>query len=177
MATLRFDQLSLAQRAGLIALALLLLVGLVAGGIIWFKISSLEKQLPSVESLREPNLGAPLMVLSAEGKRLGEFGAERRSPLRYEQFPDPLLKAFLAAEDDQFFSHDGVDYLGLIRAALSLATTGEKRQGGSTITMQLARNVFLTPERSYERKIKEILLARKMERELDKSEADSKKAG
>jgi len=169
MAALRFDQFSLAQRAGLMCLAVLLVIGAVVGAGIWLKVAALERQLPSVESLREPNLGAPLMVLSADGKRLGEFGAERRSPLRYEQFPDQLLKAFLAAEDDQFFSHDGVDYLGLIRAALSLAATGEKRQGGSTITMQLARNVFLTPERSYERKIKEILLARKMERELDKN--------
>lgn len=168
MSVLRFDPLSRAQRAGLAALVLLLLTGLVAGGFVWFKLSALERQLPSVESLRDPNLGAPLMVLSADGKRLGEFGAERRSPLRYEQFPERVLQAFLAAEDDQFFEHDGVDYMGLLRAALSLATTGEKRQGGSTITMQLARNVFLTPERSYERKVKEILLARKMERELDK---------
>lgn len=168
MSVLRFDPLSRAQRAGLAALVLLLLTGLVAGGFVWFKLSALERQLPSVESLRDPNLGAPLMVLSADGKRLGEFGAERRSPLRYEQFPERVLQAFLAAEDDQFFEHDGVDYMGLLRAALSLAATGEKRQGGSTITMQLARNVFLTPERSYERKAKEILLARKMERELDK---------
>ena len=168
MASLRFDQLSLAKRAGLVLLALLLLAGLVLGGVIWFKVAALERQLPPVDSLRQPNLGAPLLVLSADGKRLGEFGAERRSPLKYEQFPDQLLEAFLAAEDDQFFQHGGVDVLGLLRAALSLAATGEKRQGGSTITMQLARNVFLTPERSYERKIKEILLARKMERELDK---------
>lgn len=165
---MRLDSLSPAQRAGVYAFAVLLLIGLIAGITVWVKVSGLERQLPSVESLREPNLGAPLLVLSADGKRLGEFGAERRSPLRYEQFPDRVLKAFLAAEDDQFFEHDGVDYMGLIRAAVSLAATGEKRQGGSTITMQLARNVFLSPERSYERKIKEILLARKMERELDK---------
>ena len=146
----------------------MLLLGVVGGIFVWIKVAALERQLPSVESLREPNLGAPLLVLSADGKRLGEFGAERRSPRRYEQFPDQVLKAFLAAEDDQFFEHGGVDYMGLARAALSLAATGEKRQGGSTITMQLARNVFLSPERSYQRKIKEILLARKMERELDK---------
>lgn len=165
---MRLDQLSRAQRAGVYALAFVLLLGVVGGIFVWVKVAALERQLPSVESLREPNLGAPLLVLSADGKRLGEFGAERRSPRRYEQFPDPVLKAFLAAEDDQFFEHGGVDYMGLARAALSLAATGEKRQGGSTITMQLARNVFLSPERSYQRKIKEILLARKMERELDK---------
>lgn len=165
---MRFNQLSFLQRAGLVLLALFLVAATGAGLFVWAKVSSLEAQLPSVESLREPNLGAPLLVLSAEGKRMGEFGAERRSPLRYEQFPKPLLQAFLAAEDDRFFEHSGVDFFGLVRAALKLAATGEKRQGGSTITMQLARNVFLTPERSYERKIKEILLARKMERELDK---------
>ncbi len=154
-----------------ILLALLLVVVLGAlciGGWAWYRVSTIESQLPSVQSLREPNLGAPLRIFSADGKLMGEFGAERRSPLAYEQFPDQVIKAFLAAEDDQFFEHSGVDYVGLVRAALKLAATGEKRQGGSTITMQLARNVFLTPERSYERKIKEILLAQKIERELDK---------
>ncbi|MDO9452561.1 MAG: PBP1A family penicillin-binding protein [Stagnimonas sp.] len=148
--------------------ALLLLFVLGAAGWAWYKISSIEAKLPSVQSLREPNLGAPLRIYSADGKLIGEFGAERRSPLSYEQFPEQVIRAFLAAEDDQFFEHGGVDYMGLVRAAFKLAATGEKRQGGSTITMQLARNVFLTPERSYERKIREILLAQKIERELDK---------
>lgn len=161
-------RLSLLQRLALLGLALVLLVGLVAGLWAWFKIGAIERQLPSVQSLREPNLGAPLKVYTADGKLIGEFGAERREPLAYEQFPQPVIQAFLAAEDDQFFEHRGVDYFGLVRAAFKLAATGERRQGGSTITMQLARNVFLTPERSYERKIKEILLARKIERELDK---------
>ena len=154
-----------------ILLALLLVavfIALCVAGWAWYTVSRIESQLPSVQSLREPNLGAPLRIFSADGKLIGEFGAERRSPLAYEQFPDQVIKAFLAAEDDQFFEHGGVDYLGLVRAAFKLAATGEKRQGGSTITMQLARNVFLTPERSYERKIKEILLAQKIERELEK---------
>jgi penicillin-binding protein 1A len=156
------------QRPLFILLGVVVLVGLVMACFAWWKISSIEDQLPSVESLREPNLGAPLRIVSADNKLIGEFGAERRSPLTYEQFPDQVIHAFLAAEDDHFFEHGGVDYAGLLRAALKLATTGEKRQGGSTITMQLARNVFLSPERSYERKIREILLARKIERELDK---------
>lgn len=160
--------MSLPKRLALSVAVLLLLVVVGAAAWGWYKISTIEAQLPSVQSLREPNLGAPLKVYTADGKLIGEFGAERRSPLSYEQFPQRVIDAFLAAEDDQFFTHRGVDYFGLVRAAFKLAATGEKRQGGSTITMQLARNVFLTPERSYERKIKEILLAQKMERELDK---------
>ncbi len=160
--------MTLTKKILLALLALLLLLALGAAGWAWYKISSIEAKLPSVQSLREPNLGAPLRIYSADGKLIGEFGAERRSPLSYEQFPEQVIRAFLAAEDDQFFEHGGVDYMGLVRAAFKLAATGEKRQGGSTITMQLARNVFLTPERSYERKIREILLAQKIERELDK---------
>lgn len=160
--------MTLTKKILLAVLAVLLLSALGAAGWAWYKISSIEAKLPSVQSLREPNLGAPLRIYSADGKLIGEFGAERRSPLSYEQFPERVIQAFLAAEDDKFFEHGGVDYMGLVRAAFKLAATGEKRQGGSTITMQLARNVFLTPERSYERKIREILLAQKIERELDK---------
>jgi penicillin-binding protein 1A len=129
-----------------------------------------EPQLPPVESLRDIKLGAPLRIFSADGKLIGEFGAERRVPLRYEQIPPQLVHAFVAAEDDRFFSHPGVDVLGLLRASLILASTGEKRQGGSTITMQLARNVFLSSERTFDRKFKEIFLALKMERELSKQQ-------
>ena len=129
-----------------------------------------EPRLPSVDSLHELKLGIPLRVYSQDGALIGEFGAERRDPLRYEQIPPRLIQAFLAAEDDRFFEHPGVDLQGLLRASVVLATTGEKRQGGSTITMQLARNVFLSPERSFTRKIKEILLALKIERELNKQQ-------
>lgn len=160
--------MTLTKKILLALIAVLLLFAVGAAGWAWYKISSIEAKLPSVQSLREPNLGAPLRIYSADGKLIGEFGAERRSPLSYEQFPEQVIRAFLAAEDDQFFQHGGVDYMGLVRAAFKLAATGERRQGGSTITMQLARNVFLTPERSYERKIREILLAQKIERELDK---------
>ncbi len=129
-----------------------------------------EPRLPSVDSLHDLKLGIPLRVYSHDGALVGEFGAERRDPLRYDQLPPLLVHAFLAAEDDRFFEHPGVDLEGLMRAGLVLASTGEKRQGGSTITMQLARNVFLTPERSFTRKIKEILLALKIERELSKQQ-------
>lgn len=129
-----------------------------------------DPQLPSVESLHEIHLGAPLRVYSRDGKLIGEFGAQRRIPLAYDKIPKQLVHAFLAAEDDHFFSHPGVDILGLLRASVVLAATGEKRQGGSTITMQLARNVFLSNERTFDRKFKEIFLSLKIERELSKQE-------
>ena len=127
-------------------------------------------QLPEVESLKDVHLQTPLKVYSREGDLIAVFGEKRRIPLRFEQFPQSLIDAFLAAEDDRFFHHPGVDYQGLIRAGINLLITGEKGQGGSTITMQLARNFFLTPERTYTRKIKEILLALQIEEALSKQE-------
>ncbi|MEK6807333.1 MAG: penicillin-binding protein 1A [Pseudomonadota bacterium] len=130
----------------------------------------IEPGLPPVASIREIKLPVPLRVFSADGKLMAEFGAERREPLTYAQIPPQLVQAFLAAEDDRFFEHPGVDWQGLARAGVALLTTGEKRQGGSTITMQLARNVFLSSERSFVRKGREILLALKIEKELNKQE-------
>ncbi|HKY91818.1 MAG TPA: penicillin-binding protein 1A, partial [Nevskiaceae bacterium] len=118
----------------------------------------------------ELQLEVPMRVYTRDGKLIGEFGAERRAPLRYDDIPKRVIDAFLAAEDDRFFEHPGVDWQGLVRAGVKLAVTGEKTQGGSTITMQLARNVFLSPERSYTRKIREILLAMRIEREMTKQE-------
>ncbi len=127
-----------------------------------------ESQLPDAADLPEPELNIPLRVYSSEGRLISEFGIERRAPLEYSQIPDRLILAFLAAEDDRFFKHPGVDWQGIIRAVFSLITTGEKRQGGSTITMQLVRNLYLTKEKSYKRKIKEILLALRLEKHLEK---------
>ena len=129
-----------------------------------------EPTLPSVASLRELKLQVPLRVYTRDGKLIGAFGAERRAPLAYADIPPRMIDAFLAAEDDRFFEHPGVDWQGLMRAAFKLLVTGEKSQGGSTITMQLARNIFLSSERSYERKIREILLALRIEREMRKEE-------
>jgi penicillin-binding protein 1A len=126
--------------------------------------------LPSVAAIREIQLQVPLRIYTRDGKLIGEFGAERRAPLRYDQIPQRIIDSFLAAEDDRFFEHPGFDWKGLTRAGFVLMTTGQKSQGGSTITMQLARNVFLSPERSYVRKFKEILLATKLEQELSKKE-------
>jgi len=126
--------------------------------------------LPDVETLRDVQLQVPLRVFSEDGKLLGIFGEKRRIPVTIEQVPDQLKNAFLAGEDARFYVHPGVDYQGISRAAWSLLTTGEKAIGGSTITQQLARNFFLTSEKTFTRKIKEIFLALKIERQLDKNQ-------
>ena len=126
--------------------------------------------LPDIESLRDVRLQVPLRVFSRDGALLAEFGDKRRRPVRYSDVPPRMIHAFLAAEDDRFFQHPGVDWQGLTRAALHLLRTGEKGQGGSTITMQVARNFFLSREKTYLRKLNEIFLALKIENELGKEE-------
>jgi len=126
--------------------------------------------LPSVATLKDVELQVPLKVYSQDRKLIAVYGEKRRQPLQFDAFPRQVINAFLAAEDDRFFQHPGVDYQGLIRAAISVLATGEKRQGGSTITMQLARNFFLGNERTYVRKIREILLALRIEGQLSKNE-------
>lgn len=130
----------------------------------------LAPELPSVDSLRQVQLQVPLRVYSNNGLLMAEYGEKRRSPITYSETPPQVVHAFLAAEDDRFFSHPGVDYQGLIRAAVHLVRTGDKGQGGSTITMQVARNFFLSSEKTYIRKLNEIFLALKIERELSKQE-------
>ncbi len=160
------DKLALRVLLWLLAAALLLAASAVAA--LFGAAHYYGRDLPSVASLRELQLSVPLRIYSRDGKLMGEFGSERRALLRFEDLPPRVVQAFLAAEDDRFFEHPGVDWQGLLRAALKYAATGEKSQGGSTITMQLARNVFLSSERTFTRKFKEILLALRIERELDK---------
>ena len=130
----------------------------------------LNPNLPSVESLRSIQLQIPLRVYSADEKLIAEFGEMRRSPIRFEEIPEDFIHALLAAEDDNFANHYGVDITGLMRAATQLLKSGQIQTGGSTITMQVAKNYFLTSERSFSRKINEILLALQIERELSKNE-------
>ncbi len=130
----------------------------------------LAPQLPSADKLTEVRLQVPLKVYTHEGKLIAEFGEMRRIPVQFGQVPKQLVQAVLAAEDDRFYSHPGVDYQGLLRAALSLAATGEKKQGGSTITMQVARNFFLSSEKTFLRKFREILLAFRIEQSLSKDQ-------
>lgn len=130
----------------------------------------LSPGLPSVESLRSIQLQIPLRVYSTDGKLIAEFGEMRRSPIRFEDIPPDFIRALLAAEDDNFANHYGVDFTSLVRAATQLLASGHIQTGGSTITMQVAKNFFLTNERSFSRKINEILLALQIERELSKNE-------
>ena len=127
-------------------------------------------QLPDIERLKEVQLQVPLRVYSSDGLLIAEFGEQRRAPLTYEQLPEKMIQAILATEDDRFFKHPGVDYQGILRAAIELVRTGKKTQGGSTITMQVARNFFLSREKTYLRKLTEIFLALKIERYLSKEE-------
>jgi penicillin-binding protein 1A len=128
------------------------------------------KDLPDVESLRDIQLQVPLRVYTQDGKLISVFGEKRRIPVRIEEMPAHLTSAFIAGEDARFHVHPGVDYQGISRAVWTLVTTGEKSIGGSTITQQLARNFFLTLEKTFTRKIKEIFLALKIEGELSKDE-------
>jgi penicillin-binding protein 1A len=129
----------------------------------------LTPALPSMDDLSGDRLKVPLRVYSVEGTLLAEFGEERRIPVKTAEVPPRLLQAILSAEDDGFYSHQGVDFLGILRAAVNNLRRGRTAEGASTITMQVARNYFLSPEKTYSRKIKEILLAFKIEREFSKN--------
>ncbi|TVP54539.1 MAG: penicillin-binding protein 1A [Halomonadaceae bacterium] len=130
----------------------------------------LQPGLPGVEQLRDIRLQTPLRVYSQDNQLIAEFGEMRRTPLALSQVPERQVQAFLAAEDSRFASHHGVDIRGLARAVVELASTGSIQSGGSTITMQVAKNFFLTRDRTFLRKFNEILLALQIEREISKDE-------
>jgi penicillin-binding protein 1A len=125
--------------------------------------------LPSLESLTDYHPKIPLRVVSAEGDILGEFGEERRAVVAIRDVPDVMINAILAAEDERFYSHGGVDYVSVMRAAATNLASGTQ-QGAGTITMQVARNFFLTREKTITRKLREVLLAWKIEANLTKDE-------
>lgn len=126
--------------------------------------------LPSLETLTDYSPKIPLRVYSMEGVLIGEFGEEHRALIKIDEVPSLMKKAILAAEDDHFYEHGGVDYLGVLRAAYYNVTSRGGRQGASTITMQVARNFFLTKEKKFSRKFNEALLAIKIEHSLSKDE-------
>lgn len=130
----------------------------------------LSPNLPDVETLREVKLQTPMRVYTRDNQLIGQFGEQKRSPLLFNQIPKQFVNALLAAEDDNFFNHRGIDLMGLARAVSELLLTGEKGSGGSTLTMQVARNYFLTLDRTFIRKFNEILLAIEIERALSKEE-------
>lgn len=130
----------------------------------------LSPKLPSVETLKTVKFQTPLRVYSQDLKLIGEFGEKRRNPIEFEAIPPQFVQAVLASEDDAFYQHIGVDFTGLMRASIELVRHGRIQSGGSTITMQLARNFFLNREQSFIRKFNEILLALRIEDEISKNE-------
>src|SRR5690606_289209 len=130
----------------------------------------LSPKLPSADTLRTVKLQTPLKVYSRDGRLIAEFGEMRRNPIAFEDIPRDFIHAILAAEDDSFYDHSGVDLKGLMRAATELLATGSIQSGGSTITMQLARNFFLSSRQRLIRTFNETLLALRIEDDLSKDE-------
>lgn len=143
----------------------LIVIGFIGVGLVIFY---LEDDLPDVGVLNDVQLQVPLRIYTSDGELIAEYGEKKRIPAPYEQIPPQLIHAVLATEDQRFFEHPGVDIMGLARAAIQVVASGNKVQGGSTITMQVARNFFLTRKKTYTRKLKEILLAIKIDNELSK---------
>ena len=130
----------------------------------------LAPSLPSSADMRNVELAVPLRVYTRGGQLVAQIGEQRRIPVTYEQIPATVREAFLAAEDDRFFRHHGIDYAGVLRAAAVNLFTGNRAQGASTITMQVARNMFLTQKREWRRKLQEVFLTWRMEREFTKEQ-------
>ena len=151
----------------LITFSALIVTAVLAG---YLLIDQLSNELPDIKALRNIQYQIPLSIYSNDGLLIARFGEQKRIPVAIASVPPKLIQAYIAAEDDRFYDHPGVDYKGLFRAAYQLALTGEKKQGGSTITMQVIRNFLLTREKTFTRKIKEIILSLKIEQEFSKNE-------
>lgn len=151
------------------ALALIIVLAIAVTCLLGYALLYIRPNLPSLDAVTDYQPKIPLRIFTADHVLIGEFGEERRSFVPVDQIPDSLKNALLAAEDDRFYEHRGVDLSGIVRAAL-VNLRGGSMQGGSTITMQVARNFFLTREKTYTRKISEIMLAYKIEAELSKDE-------
>ncbi|MBN2689656.1 MAG: PBP1A family penicillin-binding protein [Gammaproteobacteria bacterium] len=144
-------------------------LGLTFAIIIGIYLSYVLITLPNIQELKDVHLQVPLKIYSATGTLIGEYGTKRRTPISISQVPPTLITAILDTEDQRFYEHNGVDFLGLVRAAKVLISTGQKLQGASTITMQVARNFFLTRRKTYTRKLREILLALKIDHTISKN--------
>ena len=145
-------------------------IGVVGAAVAAFVLLLAYPNLPSIDSLTDYQPKVPLRVYTADGALIGEFGEERRSVVRIQDVPAVMKNAILAAEDERFYQHTGVDYIGVMRAAYSNMVQGGKMQGASTITMQVARNFFLSREKTLIRKVYEALLAFKIEASLSKDQ-------
>jgi len=160
--------MSLIRRLFKWGLVLGIVSGIAIAAVTWFY---LMPRLPDVSSLKDYHLQTPLRVLSRDGKLISEFGEQRRMPLRIDQVPQHYINALISAEDENFYSHYGVDPKGLLRAAVRMVQAGGRIQGGgSTITMQVARNYLLTLDQTFIRKFNEILLSFQIEQELSKEQ-------
>jgi penicillin-binding protein 1A len=153
-------------------LMLLSLLGFVAVPVVGFIVYGLTiyPSLPDAASLKDVSYQVPLKIVTADNQLISEIGTKKRIPLDYSQIPEKMTQAIISSEDSNFFHHGGVDFKGLGRAAYELVTTGAKKSGGSTITMQVARNFFLSKKKSYLRKLNEIVLSYKIEHQLSKQE-------
>src|SRR5580693_5671769 len=130
----------------------------------------LAPSLPSAQAMRNVEMQVPLRVYTRTGALIAQIGEQRRIPVTYDQIPELVKHAFLAAEDERFFEHHGIDYLGVVRAVLVDFISGDKTQGASTITMQAARNMFLNLDKTYRRKLQETFVTYRMEHEFTKQE-------
>jgi len=148
----------------------LMMAGLFVGLLVGIYVFSLLDELPDIERANEIDLNVPLRIYTSDGLLIGEYGNERRIPVLIQDAPPILLDAIISAEDDSFYSHSGVDYKAILRAVVSNVKSGGRGQGASTITMQVARNFFLSNEKTYERKLKEVLVAFKLEKNLSKAQ-------
>jgi len=162
--------LSIAIRIVLYPLAFVVGLIVIAASIAAIIIAKTYPNLPDLAVLTDYRPKIPLRVYSSDGFLIGEFGEERRAPIPIEEVPEVMKQALLAAEDEGFYRHHGVDLKGVARAVRVYLLTQERRQGASTITMQVARNFFLTPERSFRRKFYETLLSLKIEQNLSKDQ-------
>ena len=153
-----------------ILLAILAGLAIAATAIVALAVSVIYPNLPSLETLTDYRPKQPLRIYTQDGGLIGEFGEERRAVVRFKDTPKALSQAILAAEDERFYSHGGVDTLGILRAAWSNLQFGGVKEGASTITMQVARNFFLSSEKTFTRKLNEALLAIKIEHALSKDE-------
>lgn len=155
----------------IIRLFIIIIICALAGvGSIYGLYLYIKPELPDVATLKDVKLQTPMLVYSADGKLISQFGEKRRIPLAYDQIPQNLIDALVATEDSRFYKHKGIDPIGIARAVFVAATSGSASQGASTITQQLARNFFLSSERKLMRKIKEAFIAIHIEQQLSKKE-------
>ena len=152
----------------IIALALILVLAFPIG--FYGMAMYISPDLPEISDIKTSNLEMPLQIYSKDNKLIGQYGNRMSLPVTYEEVPKKFINAFLAAEDSSFYEHSGISIKGLGRAVTEIITDDEGQTGGSTITMQVAKNYFLSPERTFSRKLTELYLARSMEDKLSKEE-------